>query len=291
MKLVFLHGRGQEDKDPHVLRQTWIASLHAGLHKAGLELPIDDSEIIFPYYGDALRDLTTEDAETLSLVRFPQREHDLACEVLGECLERSLPDAIVAPNDKSEETLGARLRGPLRAEWVQRGLRLLDRHVPQASARSMALTAYDVVEYLTNADVQHSIEAGVAQAFDTSDPEPAVVVGHSLGSVVAYRVLRDGGWVTHPVKALLTLGSPLGISAVRSQLEPLEYPPKVGSWLNAYDERDAIALNPLNSMYFPMTPEIKNYGGVENDSDNHHKIRGYLSDRVVATWIVKALRA
>ena len=51
-----------------------------------------------------------------------------------------------------------------------------------------------------------------------------------------------------------------------------------------------VALNPLDASNFPVKPAIKNYSGVENESDNHHKIEGYLSDRVVATTIVKALR-
>ena len=76
---------------------------------------------------------------------------------------------------------------------------------------------------------------------------------------------------------------------VRETLEPIGHPPQVGSWFNAYDERDIIALNPLDDLHFPVTPPIRNFGGVQNESDNHHKIRGYLSDRVVATRIVQAL--
>ena len=41
---------------------------------------------------------------------------------------------------------------------------------------------------------------------------------------------------------------------------------------------------------FPVSPKIRNYGGVKNESDNHHKIAGYLSDPVVAMAISEALK-
>ena len=84
MKLVFVHGRSQEDKDPLVLRQRWVTSLRETLREVGLELPIDERDIVFPYFGDALRDVTSDMPDSLSTVRIPLRENDdrLQCEVL-----------------------------------------------------------------------------------------------------------------------------------------------------------------------------------------------------------------
>jgi len=221
--------------------------------------------------------------------------------VIGECLVGAgLHEHLSAHAEENEldanlglakaQSLSERFSGPLSNEWVQRGLRLLDTYVPRASARSLELTAADVVQYLTDIEVQSYIEQGVSKAFESCNQEPTVVVGHSLGSIVAYRMLREMGPIQCPIKALITIGSPLGISAVRKSLQPISHPPTVESWSNAYDERDTVALNPLTERYFPVEPSIRNYGGVHNPSDNHHKIRGYLSDRVVATWIVEALR-
>ncbi len=292
VKLVFLHGRSQEDKDPLVLRQRWVAALEQGVEKAGLDLPIDERDIIFPYYGDALRDITSEEPKSLATVRIPLREHeDFACSVLQECLDDiGITREVIAAETTPTDTFPNRFSTQLSHEWVHRGLSLLDRYVPRASARSIEATAADVTEYLHNVEVQGYIENGVAQAFEHCAGEPTVVVGHSMGSIIAYRALSEGGVVDCPVKELITIGSPLGMRVIREAVAPIEHPPNVGSWLNAYDERDIIALNPLNDTYFPVEPKIKNYGGVENDSDNHHKVRGYLSDRVVATSIVKALR-
>ena len=99
MKLVFIHGRAQEDKDPLVLRQRWVSALQTGLATAGLELPIDERDIVFPFYGDALRDATTDGSEQQADVRFPLREHadELTCPVLRDCLEQiGINDEVVA---------------------------------------------------------------------------------------------------------------------------------------------------------------------------------------------------
>ena len=316
MKLVFLHGRAQEDRDPLRLRQHWVSALLDGLGAAGLELPIDEKDIIFPYYGDALRDATSEDPNSLALVRYPLREkpsngeevfdHDyFRCKVLLDCLEHvGVTDEVLKaaehdddpavqaePEQDEDTTLFDRLTTSLTSEWIQRGLSLLDRHVPAASVRTMEATAADVTMYLQNPVIQSHIESGVAQAFSECGAEETVVIGHSLGSIVAYRMLRRGGLIECPVKALFTIGSPLGIRAIRESLEPIGHPPAVGGWFNAYDERDVVALNPLDRKNFPVEPSIQNFGGVDNLSPNHHSIRGYLSDPIVSRWIEKELRA
>lgn len=292
MKLVMIHGRSQEDKDPDVLRHKWVSALREGAETAGLEIPIDDENILFPYFGDALRDLTAEE-EALGLAHIAVAEPhfddlEFRCRVLNECLD----DAGI-----SEEMVAAELPpeirsiGPLSREWVQKGLALLDRYVPGASAKSLSWSAEDVTQYLHRRDVRGYIEDGVARAFKHCEGEDVVVIGHSLGSIVAYSMLREGGRIDRPVKALITLGSPLGVTAIREAVSPIAYPPHVQSWFNAYDERDAIALFPLDKHNFAVEPAIKNYSGVDNDSYNHHSIRGYLSDRVVATKIIQELRS
>ena len=293
MKLVFLHGRSQEDKDPLVLRQRWVAALELGLEKAGLELPIDEWDILFPYYGDALRDATSESPDSLATVRLPLQEQGahFSCAVLQDCLDEiGITEEVIATQPPPNDPLAERLSVSISNEFFHRGLQLLDRYVPRARAKLIEATAADVSQYLHDPVVQGYIDNGVAQAFRDCGSEETVIVGHSMGSIVAYHVLSRAGFVNCPVKALITIGSPLGMQVVRATLEPIAHPPNVDYWFNAYDERDVVALNPLDASNFPVTPGIKNYSGVNNESDNHHKVRGYLSDRVVATAIAKALR-
>jgi len=78
-------------------------------------------------------------------------------------------------------------------------------------------------------------------------PGPHVVVGHSLGSVIAYDLLTDVEGAPR-VDALLTVGSPLGISEVQDGLTPPwtrddGWPSRQlgdGPWMNVYDPLDPV---------------------------------------------------
>ena len=84
----------------------------------------------------------------------------------------------------------------------------IDRHVPFGSSGSIALFTKDVYQYLKNPGIRDAIETGVREAMSLT---PAVVVAHSLGSVVAYNLLRregaNNGW---NVPLLVTVGCPFG---------------------------------------------------------------------------------
>ena len=76
---------------------------------------------------------------------------------------------------------------------------------------------------------------------------------------------------------------------IRDQLKPLKFPKPAKAWYNAYDERDVVALYPLDRDNFPVTPAVTNYGKVKNHTDNRHGIVGYLDDPAVAKAIHDAL--
>lgn len=61
------------------------------------------------------------------------------------------------------------------------------------------------------------------------------------------------------------------------------------TWFNALDERDVVALQPLDGTTFAVDPPIDNYTGVRNRTENAHGISGYLDDPQVATRIYEAL--
>src|SRR5687768_5880664 len=56
-KLVFIHGRAQQNKDGAALKKEWITALNKGLKANNLTLPIGENDIRFPYYGDTLHQL------------------------------------------------------------------------------------------------------------------------------------------------------------------------------------------------------------------------------------------
>jgi len=105
--------------------------------------------------------------------------------------------------------------------------------------------------------------------------DSAVVIGHSLGSVVAYDVLSERAG-TGTVPLLLTVGSPLAIDAVKDQVhQPPSVPALVESWLNVSDPLDVIAADPTIADDYGSPDRIRDVL-VMNLALNPHDLAGYL---------------
>jgi len=286
MKLVFIHGRSQQGKDPVRLQQQWVNALNEGLKKSNIELP-HGIEVAFPFYGDRLDELLKElDAPLVSDVTLRGAAQDSAeADFRGELLYEIAQGAGVTDADIQSHFKGTQQeKGPLNWEWVQSILSALDK-TPLGEVAIDVFTR-DVYVYLTNRSVRKAIDEIVSASL--SDV-PCVVVGHSLGSVVAYNVLKNALPAT-VVKKYVTVGSPLGFKAIKRKLDaPLTMPKCVQSWFNAMDERDVVALHPLDSANFNISPAIENKTDVDNHMENRHDIAGYLDDATVAKRICDAL--
>ena len=179
-----------------------------------------------------------------------------------------------------------RRRGPLNWNWVQRILQKLE-SVPGLGGDMIERFTRDVWVYLTDQDVRNEINSIVME--ETPLTGKFVMLGHSLGSVVAYDVLRKVQGVEVP--QFITVGSPLGVKAIVEKLRPISHPSVAKAWYNAYDEADAVALNPLDGTYFPVSPAIENYSKIKNPTDNRHGIIGYLNDKVLAGKMWEAMES
>ncbi|HET7251818.1 MAG TPA: hypothetical protein VFI79_18395 [Gemmatimonadales bacterium] len=288
-ELVFIHGRSQQHRDASALKQAWIDAWAAGLRQHGLTVPIPASAIHFPYYGDTLDQLVqgaSGDEAAAVVVRGSNLDEngkrfvqELLREIAGGAGLTDAQVAAAAPADVRE-------KGPLNWGWVRALATAIDRYVPGGSGSSVALFTNDVYQYLSAPGIRDAIDTGVRGAFRPG--VPTVVVGHSLGTIVAYNVLRRDGdsW---DVPQLVTVGSPLAVSIIKKQLTPIRYPRCVKAWFNAMDPRDIVALYPLDNDHFHLNPEIKNKTSVANETPNRHGIEGYLSDADVACCIYDAL--
>jgi hypothetical protein len=293
-QLVFIHGRSQAGKDAATLKATWIDAWKKGLAKSGLELPIPEDRIRFPYYGDTLQQMvdgaSAEDAAKI-IVKGAQDEEE-ARAFLKAMLEAYIAEAKISDEEIEREMDPAAAvvieRGPQNWGWVQAVLRAIDKRTSGGSAL-IALLISDVHQYLSKANLRAHIEDGVLQALDLAQEN--VVVAHSLGTVVGYTLLRrlEKEGEAWRVPLLVTVGSPLGIRALRKKLVPIGHPVSVTNWFNAYDPNDVVSLNPLDKTNFGITPAIENKGDVDNWTDNQHGIIGYLDDKVVAKRIYDAL--
>lgn len=298
-QLVLVHGRAQEKKDSIALKAEWIEALEEGLAKSNLKLPIPEKDVRFPFYGDTLYDLVggkSADEAADVVVRGEDSDDDekrFTRAIMEEVRkEAGITDAQLA-EVASQEVVN---RGPLNWEWSQGILKAIDRFVPHGSGTSIALFTHDVYQYLKNQAIRETIDSGVSTAM-TPGVE-AVVVAHSLGTVVTYNLLRQQGHLQGwKVPLLVTVGAPLAISEIRRTLRsfaPTRCPECVSKWFNAMDERDVVALYPLDAGRFPLdpaNPAIENKRDVRNKTRNRHGIAGYLDDKEVAKRIYDALTA
>lgn len=283
MRLMFVHGRSQGGKVPSDLCAAWLEALGKGLDAAGLSLP-GGIEVDFPFYANRL-DKFVSDFELPADPAFVPKGSPVfdeyaafKAEVADEMRVRaniSDGEVLAEAGDLPAE------KGPQNWAWVQAIIRLLDRNVTGVSEGTIEIFLRDVFLYSRRTAVRKAIDEIVAASL-TADT--AVVVGHSLGSVVAYNVLRNAA-AKPPL--FVTVGSPLGIRALRPGLGVLANPAGKKGWYNAYDPRDVVALYPLDAANFDVDPSVTNYGGVDNETSNRHGISGYLDDRDVARAIVE----
>ncbi len=140
----------------------------------------------------------------------------MIAEALQEAREsRGITDAqVMAETGADVVELGLQERGVVAGDC--QGARQAS---PRPRAAPLAAVTYDVSHYLKNPGVRDVIEAGVRSAV-TPNVE-TVVVGHSLGSVVTYNLLRrEGHGLGWKVPLYVTVGSPLAVNAISTRLQP-----------------------------------------------------------------------
>ena len=286
-RLLFIHGRGQQGLDPKALKAAWLFALKRGGSKIHKSIPTAVN-VAFPFYGDKLDEYTRQFGIPLTSDvhargnsaddEFLQFQAEFAEELR---LKAGVTDAQV----DAEYGNQPEAHGPLNWKWVQAILRALDKNGGGLKGKALETFTRDVFLYSRRAGVRDEIDRIVAAQLTT---EPTVVVAHSLGTVVAYSILANDRRDLR-VPLFVTVGSPLAVRAVRDQYLPLRSPACVSAWYNAYDTRDVVALYPLDSENFPVTPAIENNFTVKNHTSNRHGIDGYLDDGAVAKNILGAL--
>lgn len=285
MRLIFVHGRDQQGKDRQALQKVWTEALDVGLDAAGLP-SIREHEIVFPYYGDHLIAMVNEirNAAAPGVNTKGSATQDAGLDSVQIALLQEMLGEDGAAAVAKEESVH---KGAQNTAIAIQLARLADRSA--FGPGLLTKVTEDVSIYLQHHVVAKRVNDFVAPAIGA---QPCVVVAHSLGSIIAYRVLRELG-VAAQVRRLITLGSPLGLHTVRKLLSPpaRTFPGGTASWFNALDPADIVALHPLDEATWPISPAIANHVSVRNHTSNHHGISGYLDDPTVARAIYEALNA
>jgi hypothetical protein len=127
-----------------------------------------------------------------------------------------------------------------------------------------------VTRYLTNEEIR---SRAVKAVLDLVGPETSVIIGHSLGSVIAYEAAHR---LRQSLPLMITLGSPLGLNTIvytRLRPQPPAFPPSVRRWINIADLDDLIAAEPnLTTMFSSGIPPGAAFEGsrtVDNGAQPH----------------------
>ena len=286
-RLLLVHGRAQGGRDREEVRREWAGALQRGAAAAGMALP-PGLVATLPFYGDELDEIVRRfSLPVTSQARGADVPDDYLAFQAAVAQEMQARAGVTDREVDAEFRGGPQERGPLNWEWVQAILAALDQHAGGLSAAALEVFLRDVYLYVSRDAVRQRIDAIVAEGLSA---EPTVVVGHSLGSVVAYNLLRSRPGAQVPL--LMTIGSPLGIRAIRNRFSPIASPAPVRAWTNAFDKRDVVALVPLDRANFDVSPmTITNIGDIRNQTDNRHGIVGYLDKPAIVRPLLKALPA
>jgi hypothetical protein len=286
-RVVFVHGIGQEQYSADVLERKWIDALAGGIRNAGRDAIADslrrtngqaEIECRMAFYGNVF---LSPGAQGSGAPLLNAEEQDFAEQLALEWL-KNVAERGVDPRDVSlaQREIGVRLSGLEGAQGlgqlVRRSILCLSK-IPWFAVGGMGLaetflntSLAQVTKYLVDDSTRQRVQERVHAAISSSTQ---VLIGHSLGSVIAYEAAHTVG-INVPL--LVTLGSPLGLHSVvyqRLRPQPPTYPSRVQRWVNVADRDDYIAAQLDLTMLFsrdrPATAVVENYL-VDNGSSPHN---------------------
>jgi hypothetical protein len=280
--ILAVHGVGQQYKGDASIQSEWEPALLSGLHLAG-ESVAGAGQLTCAFYGHLFRQpgsLASSDTYRAEDVGPDEAELlNLMWQEAAKTEPRSVP-----PPGSDADTLA---RTP---QLVQRALSALSRSSFFANIAQSALIGdvKQAVRYLNDPDLREKVLETVVKMIK---PETRIVIGHSLGSIVAYEAL-----CANPanVRSFLSIGSPLGIRhIIFHKLTPRPnregvgaWPGMVKYWTNIADAGDIVALEKRLGLFFgPNVRDILVYNG----SDAHSGQR-YLTTREAGAAIAEGLR-
>jgi hypothetical protein len=266
-KIVGVHGVGWQLAGEDLLLQDWIPALRSGLRRGGVpetEL-LTQGDVAAGFYGHLFRsrgrmslgepDLDADDIE-------PGEETDLLTAWWKEAA-RVDPDV----RGVEDDTMLATRRVVQRALDALSHSRFFAGLVEHALIRDLK----QVCRYFSDRTIRANAIQMVANAVRE---DTRLIIGHSLGSVVAYEALcAHPGW---QVSAFVSMGSPLGIkNLIFEKLEPRpendvgRWPGSVRKWVNVADKGDVVALvKRLNGRFGSEVKDI----AVDNQARAHDAV-------------------
>jgi Lecithin:cholesterol acyltransferase len=113
--------------------------------------------------------------------------------------------------------------------------------------RLLGMAFDDLRDYYWDPDVRTQIRARLASALQQHHDKRVCLIAHSMGSIIAYDVLRTLERQSPTIDHFVTLGSALGLPIVtqhiRDEFSKSTVPQQVKQWTNLADPGDKVALD------------------------------------------------
>ena len=282
--LVGVHGIAQQQLGRHQLLERWAPALADGIERSTGQ-PVRVPALEIAYYGDLFlardpdgRAKGSDVGDDAGWSEVTEADISAAVAAAGEVL--SGEELTVAGEEAATAKGFGRVPLPLQAVVAA-----LDRRFGAHAGALFVGELRQVRRYLSDPDLKVHADARVA---DAVTDECRVLIGHSLGSVAAFEFLRQ-----HPQRRLdlfLTLGSPLGLQAIRHRMPNPQFgaaegiPPNVAAWVNLRDPRDPVACaGSLPTCWTRIRDDL-----VDNQK-SAHSIERYLSKRQTGDAVLTAV--
>lgn len=303
--VTFIHGLANKPPKDDLLR-SWLGAL-AGSDGGGLDLAAAGVSSDMVYWADVLYPSPAEaDQETVD--EEVSRDITLDLVVSGDPDD---PDQQFARQlEQRLETAAREVEAKIAAESAASAERFFP--LPKAlERRLMKSLVRDAHHYLYGStfeprpgerfDVRQELRDRFvkAVAVGNAKPGPHVVVSHSMGAIIAYDCLKRVS-SCESVDALITLGSPLGLSEVQDGFgkdweKDTAYPDqRIGAdaWANFYDRLDLVcAADPkLANDYRLGGNKVVNDVRIRNVGRWRHAVREYLARDRLRDRLRKLLR-
>ena len=190
-------------------------------------------------------------------------------------------------------------------------------YIIQLLPKRVTMTISETHRYFHNGDniacsIRELLKKQLRTAF--SNNEKVLLIGHSLGSVIAYDTLWELSHLEHlkgNIDMFLTIGSPLGLKYTQNRLMghqrkgKKKYPTNIKRWVNISSQGDLVALDKPLSESFKEMHELDIIDSIEDHCEgiynffhneeglNVHRSYGYLVNpavgKVIADWWKQSL--
>ena len=276
-----IHGIAQEFDGRFGLEQIWFTSVRDGLAAAGHHLAataLTEQRMQVAFFGNLFRP-----AGTMGGQDFPYSPSDihpgLELDLLTELYRAASADDARSGSEPvtADSMSGGRVAAQVMVERL-----LCTRTFARIARHAFVGTLKQVVRFLSDQPTKQQV---IERIRDAVRDDTQVLIGHSMGSIVAYEYLCR--YQPPGVRLLVTLGSPLGIrNLIFDRLTPAPvhglgvWPGKVSTWVNVADPNDVVALRKeLSPLWAGPASAHAIVDRQVNNGDEPHSVARYLNSR------------